>query len=77
MACLAWLSEPCLSVVRLVGSSHNNNSHNSRAPRLPFYMLALEVWLLLSQVRQANQGRDSQMDLDIFAMARGKPKASQ
>ena len=36
MACLAWLSEPCLSVARLVGSSHNN-SHNSREsiwPRL-------------------------------------------
>ena len=56
------------------------------APRLWLWMLALELWLLLwllptrratlrqgepSQARQANQGRDSQMDLDIFVMSPG------
>ena len=68
------------------------NAGAVKAPQLSFYMLALQFWLLLwllptrratlrqgslSQARQANQGRDSQMELDISVMAGAKPRDSQ
>ena len=85
---LAWLGLAGLALAWLVSSAAATRTatipeqaSTTSAPRLSFYMLALELWLFLwlllmrratlrqgqpSQARQANQGIDSQIELDIF-----------